>query len=1059
MIALASALLGAGAFAADVDFNRDVRPILSDKCFACHGPDAGHVKGDLRLDSREQAVRMQDGHAAIVPGDPAKSELITRITTTDPDEIMPPAESHKELKPYEITTLRDWIQQGAKYEQHWSYRELEWPTVPEFSGPAVGNPIDRFVQSRLGTLKMTPAQTAARVTLLRRLSFDLLGLPPSAADVEAFRNDRSKDAYEKAVDRLLKSPHYGERMAVYWLDLVRYADTRGYHGDQHQDVTPYRDYVINAFNDNLPFDRFTAEQLAGDLLPEPTMRQKIASGYNKLLMTTTEGGAQPKEYIAKYAADRVRNASTVWLGSTLGCSECHDHKYDPFTQKDFYSFAAFFADVKETPVGGLTSVIKLPTDQETEKLTSLAKQITPLEKQIKDELAKIEYQEPEPDALKAHLAKATAKPKDPKAKVKCAAAAKIEELLIADDEKPAAKTVRANKDTHPFKWDEELKFSGKRSWTRTAEGVAQDVFDNLTEPLTVKEGDTFFVHAYLDAEHPPTALMVQFRTKNWDHRANWGDLGAIGYGGKTENAKKRDFGKLPETGKWVKLEIPVDKVNIKPGSDVVSIALTLAGGTVHWDKLGLTTTDAPVPKIADAKKKKEPKKKEPLEIEAEISFDSWQKWVKKQNYKGIDRALKGILQKAADKRKEKDATKALNHYLENVHQPHRELFGGIRKELDPLKKERDALDKAILRTMITERLGAPRTMRVLPRGNWQDDSGTEVTPGVPVSLGRIKGKERANRLDLAAWLTSRENPLVARVFANRLWKIMFGRGLASTLDDFGMQGTHPSHPQLLDWLAMEFVASGWDVKHMLKLIAMSHTYQQSSAAADKLIALDPYNDLLARQGRFRLDAEMVRDNALQVARLLVDEVGGRSVKPYQPEGYWMHLNFPKRKYASDKGDKQYRRGVYTYWCRTFLHPSLAAFDASTREECVVERVRSNTPQQALVLLNDPTYIEAARTFAERILEVGGKSKAERLNFAYQDAISRNPTAAETELLNELFDSHLKQFSAEEDAAKNLLKTGLREADVKAEKAARAELAAWTSVARVIFNLHEFITRQ
>jgi hypothetical protein len=1053
---LALGVMSTGDTAAEVDFNRDVRPILSDKCFACHGPDAQQVKGDLRLDLSANAFRVQDGHAAIVPGDPAKSEVILRITSTDPDEIMPPAESHKELKPAEIATLRDWIKQGAKYDQHWSYRKLDWPTVPEFTGSGVVNPIDQFVQSNLEAQTLSPSKATDRVTLLRRLSFDLLGLPPSAAEMKAFVADRSKDAYEKAVDRLLKSPHYGERMAVYWLDLVRYADTRGYHGDQHQNVTPFRDYVIEAFNDNLPFDRFTAEQLAGDLFPEATMQQKIASGYNKLLMTTTEGGAQPKEYIAKYAADRVRNASTVWLGSTLGCSECHDHKYDPFTQKDFYSFAAFFADVKETPVGGLTSVIKLPTDQETTQLASLGKQISPLEKQIKDELAKLEYEEPEAEVLKAHLAKATEK----KPEVKSQTDAQTKEIIIADDEKPAAKTVRANKDTHPFKWDDKLKFSGKRSWTRSSEGVAQDVFDFLTEPPTVQEGDTFFVHAYLNPTNSPKALMVQFRTDNWNHRANWGDMTSIGYGGKTENAKKTDFGKLPETGKWVKLEIPVDKVNMDPGSEVVSVALSISGGTVHWDKLGLITTEGPVKKSTE---KKAAKKKEPLEIESEISFDSWQKWVKKKNYKGIDRGLKGILQKAVDKRSEKDATRALNHYLENVHQPHRKLFGAIRKKLDPLKKERDALDKGILRTMITEKLPAPRTMRVLPRGNWQDDSGAEVTPAVPASLGQItSAKERANRLDLAAWLTSRENPLVARVFVNRLWKIMFGRGLASTLDDFGMQGTHPSHPELLDWLAMEFIASGWDVKHTLKLIAMSHTYRQSSVADDSQVARDPYNDLLARQGRFRLDAEMVRDNALQVAQLLVDEVGGRSVKPYQPEGYWVHLNFPKRKYAHDEGDKKYRRGVYTYWCRTFLHPSLAAFDASSREECVVERVRSNTPQQALVLLNDPTYVEAARTFAERIVSDGGDSTVERLEFAYTEAVSRDPSANESKLLGELFESHLKQFRKETDAAESLLKTGLRESAAKSDKVDKsdpAELAAWTSVARVIFNLHEFITRQ
>ena len=1030
--------------AVDADFNRDVRPILSDKCFACHGPDAKHVKGDLRLDLRESAIRMNDGHAAIIPGDPSKSELMVRITTADEGEVMPPPESHKELKPHEVDVLREWIKQGARYEQHWAYRKLAWPGLPTVTG-TIRNPIDNFIQSNLRKSGAEPANETDRITLLRRLSFDLTGLPPTPDEVRAFLNDESIDAYEKVVDRLLKSPHYGERMAAYWLDLGRYADTRGYHGDQHQDVTPYRDYVIKAFNANTPFDEFTREQLAGDLLPGPTMQQKIASGYNKLLMTTAEGGAQPKEYTAKYAADRVRNASTVWLGSTLGCAECHDHKYDPFTQKDFYSFAAFFADVRETPVGGLTSVIKLPTDGETKRLAALGKQIGPLEKQIRDELAAIDYKEPRPGELKARVAEVKKATEENKPSAK--------EIIIVDDEKPEAKTIRANKNTHPFKWDEEKKFSGRRSWTRKAKGVAQDVFDYLKEPIHVLSGDTFFVHAWLDEEDPPDAIMIQFRSSNWDHRANWGNIKSIGYGGSTENSKKTDFGELPETGKWVKLEVPVNDVNLR-GRELVSIALTLANGTVHWDKLGLQRTATSDWRAKKPVKKQ--KKKDPLQIESEISFASWDKWIKKQKYKGIERNVRNILTKAANKRNEKDAKKALSHYLENVYQPKRKFFGDIHKKLNPLKKERDALDKAILRTMVTETLGNPRTMRVLPRGNWQDDSGSEVKPAVPASLGKLKtGNKRATRLDLASWLTSRENPLVARVFVNRLWKIMFGRGLATTLDDFGMQGTHPSHPQLLDWLSMEFIASGWDIKHTLKLIALSHTYRQSSVADANSLAADPYNNRFARQGRFRLDAEMVRDNALQVSGLLVDEVGGRSVKPYQPEGYWVHLNFPKRKYAHDDGNKQYRRGLYTYWCRTFPHPSLAAFDASTREECVVERVRSNTPQQALVLLNDPTYVEAARTFAERILDEGGKSTTDRLKFAYERSISRKPRRDETELLSQLYDSHLKQFTEDEKAADELLETGLRDSDSKSSK---AELAAWTSIARVVFNLHEFITR-
>ena len=1040
-VLVTTAVIGATTLSA-ADFNRDIRPVLSDKCFACHGPDPKHVKGGLRLDVRDSAVQKdKDGHAAIVPGDPEKSELIARITATDTEDVMPPVDFHKEVTSKEVEVLRQWIKEGAKYEEHWAYQKLDWPQIPSAQTQPVRNSIDRFVQAPLLAEGMKPAPAADRRTLARRLSFDLLGLPPTADQVDKFINDKSPKAYENFVEALLKSPHYGERMAIYWLDLVRYADTRGYHGDQHQDITPYRDYVINAFNRNYSFDRFTAEQLAGDLLPEPTMEQKIASGYNKLLMTTTEGGAQPKEHIAKYAADRVRNASSVWLGTTLGCAECHDHKYDPFTQKDFYSLAAFFADVKETPVGGLSSIIKLPTDAETKKLADLNGKIAPLEKEIRESLAKIEYEEPSEADVKKHVAKKQAEAK--------AAAEKSRETIIVDDKKPDCKTVRVNKGDHPFEWDTEEKASGKQSWTRTSKGLAQDVFDYLKKPVEVKKDDGFFINVRLDPDNPPRAIMLQFRTANWDHRANWGDITAISYGGKSKNSKKTDMGKLPKAGEWIRLEIPIEKVNIKPDSKVVSIACTISGGTVHWDKLGHSKQQDP----------KAAKKKDSLELEGQISLASWEKWKKKDKYKGLNRTIKGLVTKAADKRSDKDQDKLLKHYLQHVWQPKRAYYDGLKKKLDPLKKDRDTTDKGILRTMVSQKIDKPRMLRVLPRGNWQDDSGNPLVPAVPATLGKVSLKpkqERATRTDLAAWLTSRDNPLVARVFVNRLWKIMFGRGISPNLDDFGMQGQNPTHPELLDWLAMEFIASGWDVKHMVKLIAMSHTYRQSSIASEKLLTEDPYNDLFARQGRFRVEAEMVRDNALKVSGLLVDTIGGRSVKPYQPKGYWVHLNFPKRTYQHDEGDKQYRRGLYTYWCRTFLHPSLAAFDASTREECVVERVRSNTPQQALVLLNDPTYVEAARTFAEQIIDQGGKSNVDKITYAYHQALNRKPNAQELTLLNSLFDKHLKQYTEDEEAAAELLKTGLKESESTADQ---AQLAAWTSIARVVFNLHEFITRQ
>ncbi len=840
-----------------VEFNRDIRPILSDTCFKCHGPDAKQVKGDLRLDLRDSTLKpAKSGNIAIVPKQPAKSELVRRITTKDQDDLMPPPESGKKLTPRQVDLLKRWVEQGAEYQAHWAYQPLTRAQPPQVkSKERVRNPIDNFVLAKLEAEKLKPEPDADRATLIRRLSFDLTGLPPKPQDVDAFVNDKSADAYEKLVDRLLGSPHFGERMAMYWLDLVRYADTRGYHGDQHQSITPYRDYVINAFNSNKRFDVFTAEQLAGDLMPEATMEQKVASGYNRLLMTTEEGGAQAKEYTAKYAADRVRNASVVWLGSTMGCCECHDHKYDPFSQRDFYSFAAFFADVKEVAVGQLETY-PLPTPEQKAKLEGFDQQITAADKAIKDALAKIEYAEP--------------------------------------------------------------------------------------EPLPVPEG------------------------------------------------------------------IPAEKTS-KSAS-----------------KSDLSTSSQRV----------------------------WEEKVKPDKKPSIPKPVHDAIQVTEQKRTPAQRKLITDYYVENIWAGSRTTFDSLHKRMNELKSARAAVDSAIVRTMVSM-TSEPRMMRVLPRGNWLSDSGEIVQPAVPAYLGKLDAKGRATRLDLARWLTTQDNPLVARVFVNRLWKLMFARGIVTTLEDFGRQGSNPTHPELLDWLAGEFIASGWDVKHVFKLMAMSDTYRRTSRDTPELRQKDPYNALLARQGRFRLDAEMVRDNALSIAGLLNEKVGGLSAKPYQPAGYWSYLNFPKREWENDKGDGLYRRGVYTYWCRTFLHPSLVAFDASTREECVAERVRSNTPQQALVLLNDPTYVEAARAFAERILREGSKDTANRIQFAYKQVLARPARPEETKLLAALHDEHAKQYAADATAADELLKIGEHSAPKDLDK---AELAAWTSVSRAILNLHETITR-
>jgi Protein of unknown function (DUF1553)/Protein of unknown function (DUF1549)/Planctomycete cytochrome C len=768
-----------GPLPTKIDFNRDVRPILADKCFRCHGPDAKDRRAELRLDVEKSAKEKREDHYAIVPGRPERSELVRRISSRDADTRMPPPDSKKSLSKREIAVLTAWIRQGAVWARHWAYvppRKHPVPTVKNGTWPR--NWIDRFILARLEREGVQPSPEADRVTLIRRLSFDLTGLPPTPDEVDRFADDRRPDAYDRLVDRLLASPAFGERMAVYWLDLVRFADTVGYHGDQDHAISPYRDFVIDAFNDNLPFNRFTRDQLAGDLQPNSTVDQKIASAYNRVLQTSHEGGVQRKEYLAIYAADRIRNLSQVWMAATMGCCQCHDHKFDPFTSKDFYAMQAFFADI--------------------------------------------------------------------------------------DEDK----------------------------------------------------------HLRRGADRIPTL-------------------------------------RLPELAVLTRRE----------RHDVKYL----------------------------------------------------EKGIARLNFQGSKEA---------------------------------------QRRLRNLRSELAATRNSARKVMITKAI-KPRTIRLLPRGNWLDDSGPVMQPAVPAFLGRLDGKRhRPNRLDLANWLCDPDHGIgrqTARVMANRFWYLCFGSGIAKVLDDFGGQGEVPSHPELLDNLAMDFLNSGWDVKHMLRLIVTSATYRQSSSIADRSAKLISHYDpqSFASQSRFRLPAEMIRDNALAVSGLLVRKTGGASVKPYQPAGYYRHLNFPKRTYKPHLDDRQWRRGVYVHWQRQFLHPMLKAFDAPSREECTAQRPRSNTPIAAITLLNDPTFVEAARVFAARILKEGGRGTNSRLDYAFRWAVSRKPDEFERKSLTGLLESQRRYFQSHPEAAAKLLKTGIAPVPANADK---IELAAWTALARATLNLNETITR-
>ena len=828
---------------AKIEFNRDVRPILSDTCFKCHGFDPKHREGGRRFDTREGALAENDGVRAIVPGQLKESEAHLRIHSTDKDELMPPPKSGKTLTARQKAILDKWIEQGAEYQEHWAYLKPTRPAVPQVrdSGQPVRNPIDVFVQTRLVEKGLKPSPQADAQTLLRRVSFDLIGLPPKPEEIDALAKAPTPDAYEAAVAKLLASPHYGERMAIPWLDVVRYADTIGYHSDNPRNVWPYRDYVIRAFNDNKRFDQFTIEQLAGDLLPKSTQEQKVGSAFNRLLLSTEEGGAQAKDYEARMLTDRVRAVGTVWLGHTIGCAQCHDHKYDPITMRDFYALGAFFADIKEASIG-----------------------------RREDGMLVV------PPAQEAQLAK-------------------LDGVIVEAKKKLTAVTPQLD--------------AAQQQW----------------------EADVRLFEAT-----------------------------------------------LPELRKDAKAS-EADKAAARKAQDAL---------------------------------KKEPK----------------------------DRNAK-----------DKDA---LRDYFRS------KATVAFRQEIDGVavaQRERDAFYNPLPKCLVSVVSDKPRTVRILPRGNWMDESGEVMQPALLHFLPQPKFDDgrKLTRLDLAQWLVSRDNPLTARVFVNRLWKQFFGIGLSKVLDDVGTQGEPPVNPALLDWLASEFMESGWDVKHMVQLIVTSHTYRQVSTTSKELLARDPENREMARQSRFRLDAELVRDNALSIAGLLVPKIGGPSVKPYQPVGYWENLNFPTREWQNDTGENQWRRGLYTWWQRSYLQPSMVAFDAPSREESCAERVRSNIPQQALALLNDPTYVEAARAFATRILKDGGRDTTERITWAYRQALGRAPRADELQVTMTLFGKHLAIYAGDPAAAELLVKMGQAPpaADVNA-----SELAAWTNVARVILNLHETITR-
>ena len=810
-----------------IDFSRDIRPLLSDNCYACHGPAEAYREADLRLDMKESAFgELDSGERALVPGDLEASQLYQRLISQDEDERMPPVDHAKSLSAEEIELFKQWIEQGAKWQGHWSYITPEQSTLPELSKNKAWAraDLDTFVAARLEEEGLQPVAAADKVTLIRRVTLDLTGLPPTMADVEAFLADKSNGAYERLVDRLLASSRYGEHMARFWLDAARYADTHGLHIDNRRAIWPYRDWVVGAFNKNMPFDQFTIEQLAGDLLEEPTRDQLIATGFIRAHVTTNEGGVIREEFYVRNTIDRVETTATIWMGLTAGCAVCHDHKFDPLTKKEFYQLFAFFNSTAENVLDGNRSyyppMLHLTTPEQDEQLAVANKQLTSLKEEINAEEARLEEE----------------------AEKKAAAAAQENDSESSDQETPTD-----------------------------------------------------------DAE-------------------------------KKEAAKKAD----------APLESP--KLN------------------------------------------------------------------------------------------------------------------SLKEQLAKAREQKNAIDAKVPVTMIAKEIDEPRQAYDLERGEY-DKKGDKVPRDVPAFLPPMETSDRpADRLSLARWLVDPKHPLTARVTVNRIWQQLFGVGIVKTSEDFGAQGEWPSHPKLLDWLARDFVDSGWDVKRLMKQIVMSATYQQTSKVGKERYVRDPENRLLSRGPRFRMDAETVRDNALAISGLLVDSMGGEGVRPYQPDGIWFAVAYTASDTAhfkQDTDDGLYRRSLYTFWKRTAPPPAMMAFDAPSRETCRVRRDRTNTPLAALVLLNDTQYVEAARNLAQKMMTEGGSNDLDRVTYGVRRAIARSPKQGEIEVLLRVYRQQLAEFEQNEQAARDLVAVGESPVD---ESLNVQQLAAWTMVANLLLNLDETITK-
>ncbi len=1029
--------------ATPLDFNRDVRPILSNHCWNCHGPDEASREAGLRLDLREAAIAVRtEKHRAIVPGDAAASELVTRIDATD-DKQMPPASFEKPLTSVQRETLRRWIAEDAPYAAHWAFTAPVRPARPQVKHTDwPKNEIDDFVLQKLEGAGLTPSPEADRSTWLRRVTLDLTGLPPTPEEREKFLADQEDGAYERVVDRLLASPRYAERMAMQWLDAARYADTNGYNNDEVRTLWPWRDWVIDAFARNLPYDQFLTEQLAGDLLPEATLAQKVATGFNRNHVLTTEGGIIEEEYRIEYVVDRVHTTATVFMGLSLQCARCHDHKYDPFTQSDFYRFAAFFNNIPDKVVGYdkgrmAEPLLQVPSATQAEELKKLTARQVELN-------ASLQKRSAEANADITQWEKSlTVEQIDQSSPPGLVAYFPLEES--------AGLTVKNLCET-----DKAGTIEGKLTSTEGRLGRALE-FDGTTHiaagEVGAFEGDRAFsssVWIY------PTSRDVSTVLSKMDDANSFRGYDVILEGNKVSahfvhHWPDRGFNVVTKTpiklNAWHHLAVTYDgsreatgvKIYVDGQSQELDILTNnKLDGTLLTDKpfhIGQRSSSAPFQGRID-------------EVRLYTKALTPEEVVQLSQGETLD-GLKSILTTELTQRTPAQIDRLRAYYLDQADPRSKQL----RTEIAETTKQLDEINKQIPITMVMQEMTPRRSTHILKRGQY-DQPGDEVQPAALSAFTDLSSQANT-RLDLARWLTNPQHPLTARVAVNRWWEILFGTGIVETVEDFGVQGAAPTHPELLDWLATELIARKWDTHEILKLMVLSATYRQSSNATPQLLEHDPRNRLISRGPRYRLPAETVRDNALAIGGLLVERVGGPSVKPYQPAGLWEDVSVSRRdSYAEDQGEGLYRRSMYTFWKRTCPPPAMSAFDAPDRETCVIRRSRTNTPMQALVLLNDPTYVEAARKFAERVLQ-HATGEQERLAYAFQIALCRAPHPEETAILSDELRGARQRFDADPAAASKLLAVGH---SPPSDKLSPSELAAWTTLTSLILNLDETISK-